>query len=212
MMIVTGGATPMWTDTDTELMLSDDVFFVGGATASPADSITHCLMLVVVVVASTAALLSLLLARERPRDARQQVIEVTTDTGARRSIVPTLAQATALTSEQPPMATAVESEAAGLIWIESSYSKANVQFLKSHRARWCSNRNCWYMLATSGSREVVLERFGSRSEPQPTDAGKFKKSTCTKPCYVCPAPSPCADRSYAKRRRQPSATTRRCFC
>jgi hypothetical protein len=95
---------------------------------------------------------------------------------------------------QPPMAVTVDVHprphiVEKIVWIESPYSAANVQFLKSHYARWCSDRNCWYMLAASSAAthrnlDAVLERFGRCSEPSRTDDGKFKKSTCTKPCYM----------------------------
>jgi hypothetical protein len=185
----------------------DGAFFVGDAMVAPAYSIAHCLLVVVVVVASTAALLSILVSRERPRDNRQPVIDVTTDTGGHPTAVLTPAHAATLTTEQPPMATMIEPEAADIVWIESPYSAANVRFLQSHHARWCSGRNCWYMLAAPHSLDVVLERFDSRSEPQPTRVGRYKKATCTYPCYKCPTPSPSTGRSYSRRRRQPSATT-----
>jgi hypothetical protein len=68
MMIITGGAAPMWKDTDTELMLSDDVFFVGGAAATPSFDIVYCLMALVVAV--SAALVFVLFRREPPRAKR----------------------------------------------------------------------------------------------------------------------------------------------
>jgi hypothetical protein len=71
MIIVTGDtAWSAWTDAGTELMLSDDAFFVGDAMTTPAYSITHCLVLVVVVVALAVALMFVLLRREPPRAKR----------------------------------------------------------------------------------------------------------------------------------------------
>ena len=102
------------------------------------------------------------------------------------------------------MAVTVDVNETDIVWIQSPYSATNVRFLKSHHARWCSDRNCWYMLATSSGLDAVLERFDSCGEPSRTDAGKFKKSMCTKPCYVCPAPSPSAS-GNTRRRRPPSA-------
>jgi hypothetical protein len=144
-------------------------------------------------------------------------LDVAIDTGATPSIVLSVpprhpAQPRELvkiqSTEQPPMAAMVGVDTTDIVWIQSSCNAANVRLLKSHRARWCSDRGCWYMLTTSSGLDVVLERVDSCDKPSRTGAGKFKKSTCTKPCYyVCPAPSPSAGGSYTRRRRQPSATT-----
>jgi hypothetical protein len=174
---------PGWSD-------EDDAFLLGGATATPSFDVVYCLMSL--VVALTAALVFVMFRRKPPSfDATTQTREIV--------MIPS--------TEQPPMAVAVDVNETGIVWIQSPYSAANVRFLKSHHARWCSDRNCWYMLATSSGLDAVLERFNSCGEPSRTDAGKFKKSMCTKPCYVCPAPSPSA--SGNTRRRRPPSTDRR---
>jgi hypothetical protein len=147
------------------------------------------------------------------------VLDVAFDTGATPSMVLSIpsgqpAQTREIVAiqsmEQPPMAVVVDVNEK-IVWIESPYNAANVQFLKSHYARWCSDRNCWYMLAASSAAanrnlDAVLERFGRCSEPSRTDAGKFKKSTCTKPCYVCPDTSSSAGSTTRRRRPQSAAT------
>jgi hypothetical protein len=152
-----------------------------------------------------------------------EVLDVALDTGATPSMVLSIpsrqpAQTREIVAiqsvEQPPMAGVVDVNEK-IVWIESPYSAANVQFLKSHYARWCSDRNCWYMLAASSAAanrnlDAVLERFGRCSEPSRTDVGKFKKSTCTKPCYACPDTEaftwPSGAGSTTRRRRPQSAT------
>jgi hypothetical protein len=175
-------------------MLSDDVFFVGGATAPPSFDIVYCLM--AIVVALTAALVFVLFRREPPS------VDATTQTPAVVTIQST---------EQPPMAVTVDVNETDIVWIQSPYSAANVRFLKSHHARWCSDRNCWYMLATLSGLDAVLERFDSCGEPSRTDAGKFKKSMCTRSLatYVRPRHrAPAATPGVAGHRRRPS----HCFC
>jgi hypothetical protein len=144
-----------------------------------------------------------------------EILDVAFDTGATPSMVLSIPsgqpaqtrEVVAIQStEQPPMAVEVDVNEK-IVWIESPY----VKFLKSHYARWCSDRNCWYMLAASSAAasrnlDAVLERFDRCSEPSRTDAGKFKKSKCTKPCYACPDPSSSAGGTTRHRRPQ-SATT-----
>jgi hypothetical protein len=153
------------------------------------------------VVALAAALVFVMFQRKPPSS------DATTQT---RDIV------TVPSTEQPPMAVTVDVHprphlVEKIIWIESPYIAASIKFLRSHYARWCSDRNCWYLLAASSAAaarnlDAVLERFDSCSEPSRTGAGKFKKSTCTKPCYVCPDTSSSAG-GTTRRRRPQSATT-----
>jgi hypothetical protein len=108
------------------------------------------------------------------------VLDVAFDTGATPSMVLSIPSRqpaqpreimTIQSTEQPPMAVTVGVNETDIVWIQSPYSAANVRFLKSHHARWCSDRNCWYMMATSSGLDVVLERFDSCGEPSRTDAG-----------------------------------------
>jgi hypothetical protein len=130
-----------------------------GCRATPSFGFVYCL--VALMAALTAALVFVMFRRKPPSsDATTQTREIVT--------IPS--------TEQPPMAVTIDVNEK-VIWIESPYSAANVKFLKSHYARWCSDRNCWYMLAASSAAaarnlDAVLERFDSCSEPSRTGAGK----------------------------------------
>ena len=156
--------------------------FTHGSEQHPQPSSDVIYGLVVLVAVLAVALVFVLFRRKPPSS------DATTQTKEAAAVSST---------KQPPMAVTVNPDNQPLphivehiVWIESEYSAANVQFLRRHYARWCSDRNCWYMLAASSTaahrnQRAVLERFNHCSEPSRTDDGRFKKSTCTKPCYVC---------------------------